>query len=216
MREIKYILFDAANTLIYKPELIPNISSVLSSEGYSIPESMIIRNHKLVSELIAFPDVTSEDFYLAFNSKLLESFGIEPKLSLSKKIFDKCSYLKWDKYDDTECLKNIKLPIGILSNFNKKLESTIRGLFDVEFRNYFVSEILGTAKPALAFYEQAVSALNEYQPGQILYIGDSPKLDVFPGTKVGMKCILIDRNSIYKHSNIIRINSLNEIEDFIV
>ena len=63
MHTIKYILFDAANTLIHKPSLWANYLNVLHGFGFDVTASELKSKHKLISELISFPDVTSQKFY---------------------------------------------------------------------------------------------------------------------------------------------------------
>ena len=60
---IKYIYFDVAGTLLEKPMLYANIQKSLADFGYDITIKDIKIKHKLVSELIHFPDRTDEMFY---------------------------------------------------------------------------------------------------------------------------------------------------------
>ena len=121
MGNIEFVLFDAASTLIHKSELWARINVALANHGITVNELLLKIRHKLVSELIRFPDNTSADFYRHFNSELLYSIGITPNKLLLNDIFTACTHLKWGTFDDTEALKNINLPKGILSNFNSSL-----------------------------------------------------------------------------------------------
>ena len=102
---MKYLLFDAANTLIYKPNLWERILKVLQDNGYKINETELKLRHKLLSEIINFPDTTSRDFYEEFNSELLMALGIIPNENLLKELFEECSYLPWQAFDDCEEIK---------------------------------------------------------------------------------------------------------------
>ena len=120
---IEYILFDVAGTLLYKPKLYKNIQDTLSQFGYQVTLEEIKFKHKLLSEIIHFPDRTSKDFYLNFNTTLLELFGIIPTNEIVDAVFSNCTYLDWEKFDDTEILKSLNVPLGIASNFNKQFRN---------------------------------------------------------------------------------------------
>lgn len=205
----KYILFDAANTLIWKPDLLNRYATALEANGYLVDRGDLRRNHKLLSEVIRFPDRTSEQFYASFNSEVLLSLGILPGEKVLKDVFDACTYLAWDKYEDTSFLAELDLPLGILSNFNKSLSTHITALFGDRFRDIIVSENMGVAKPSLEFYVGAIRTIG-IPPGEILYIGDSLKLDIIPALECGIQAWLIDRDGWFKGFDK-RIGSFSEI-----
>ena len=90
---IKYVLFDAANTLIYKPEIWNKFQDVLIKNGYNPDLNSLKYHHKILSEVIKFPDVTSETFYNKFNKELYNSLGIIESDTLLKETFNSCKYL---------------------------------------------------------------------------------------------------------------------------
>jgi HAD superfamily hydrolase (TIGR01549 family) len=208
--KISYILFDAANTLIYKPDLFRKYQQALELNGYTVNIDDLRRNHKILSEATAFPDRTSEDFYSSFNTEVLLSLGILPNPRLLKAVFDACTYLEWDKYPDTAFLGELDLPIGILSNFNKTLADKITGLFGNVFSDIIISENLGIAKPATGFYKKAIDMIGR-PPEEILYIGDSLKLDVIPALSCGMRAWLIDRDGWHRSFNN-RLEALSDLQ----
>ncbi|MBA3704403.1 MAG: HAD family hydrolase [Bacteroidetes bacterium] len=209
MSTIKYILFDAANTLIHKPLLWKNLQSSLTKFSYKVPDEILKRNHKLISECLQFPDRTSKEFYKAFNSELLYSLGISPSQELLDDIFASCSYLPWEKFSDTSVIDSLNLPIGILSNFNNSLKVTINKEFGELFKHVFISENYGVAKPNPDFYKIVVKETG-FTPSEILYIGDSIKLDMEPAIKISLNTLLIDRDGLYPiYKN--RITSLEQL-----
>lgn len=200
MSTIKYILFDAANTLIYKPQLYINIQGVLSDYGYDVSIKTLQYNHKIVSELYTFPDVTSKEFYSKFNAAFLESLGIVSSKDLLSSIYFSCKNLPWEAYPDTKYLLSSPLPIGVLSNFNSSLTSILsQTLPEIDFRHTFISESLGVAKPNVHFFELALQEIS-LLPDEVLYVGDSMKLDIIPALKLGMQAKLIDRIGNFKAS----------------
>lgn len=207
--EIKYILFDVAGTLLHKPEFYDLLLTILNENGYEINMSDLKLKHKLVSEVIQFPDRTNKEFYNQFNTTLLFSLGIIPNEKLIDEIFTKCSYLPWEKFEDTKILSEINLPIGIISNFNTTLKTKLNDFFGPVFKDILVSEELGVSKPNIEFYKQTVDKIG-VSPENILYIGDSLRLDIQPALELGIKSLLIDRDNFYPNSKY-AIQNLNQI-----
>ena len=179
-KEIKYILFDAANTLIQKPLLWFRLEEVFVKNGYSIDIRELKFKHKILSEIVPFPDVTSEFFYNEFNSQLCRLLGIIPDTKLLDEIFENCKYLPWEPFDDVYVLKDI-LP-------------------NIEFRDFIVSELEGVSKPNIEFYARALNKI-KFDPKEVLYIGDSIKLDIEPALTLGFQVKLIDRDRFFNHSS---------------
>ncbi len=211
---MKYLLFDAANTLIYKPNLWERILKVLQDNGYKINETELKLKHKLLSEIINFPDTTSRGFYEEFNSELLMALGIIPDENLLKELFEACSYLPWKAFDDCEEIKKLDIKKAVVSNFNSSLQEKLEGLIGENiFDEYIVSEKENLRKPSLEFYARALEKLNA-EAGEIIYIGDSLKLDVIPAKKLGIKVLLIDRDNIYPSAKD-RITNFSEIKNYL-
>lgn len=211
--KIKYLLFDVSGTLLHKPTLFEVILKVLKEYGYEMDKSEVLQKHKLISEIIHFPDKTSESFYKMFNAELLYSLGILPNDEMLADIFKACTYLPWEKYEDTAVLSQINLPMGIISNFNSSLKEKLNHFFGSIFETVIVSEEVGIAKPSLDFYAKAIEKISVV-PENILYIGDSLKLDIEPAVKLGMKTLLIDRGNNFPNSKY-AINDLNEILNYL-
>ncbi|GAB2975143.1 hypothetical protein GCM10027049_07070 [Mucilaginibacter puniceus] len=210
---MKYLLLDVAGTILHKPALFTKMQGVLTSHGHVIALNKLKYNHKLLSESIIFPDRTYSEFYRSFNAELLYSVGIIPTDMILNEIFEACSYLPWEKFDDTEALKAINIPTGILSNFNSSLKQQLTQLFGPIFSDIFVSEEMGVAKPSVEFYKLALDKIN-VDTKDILYIGDSFKLDMEPAMQLGIKSYVIDRDNFYQNSPH-TITSLFDIEDLI-
>jgi FMN phosphatase YigB (HAD superfamily) len=206
-----FLLFDAANTLINKPSFFDVFLDVLDKYDYRIDKNRFQYIHKFLSEAIDFPDKTSKEFYSKFNSELLYALGILPKDTLLNDLFNACSYLPWDKYEDTKYLKNIPLKKAIISNFHQGLSKIIENLFDDLFFKIIISEEESLRKPDIRFFEKAIQNLH-VKPNEIIYIGDSVKLDIKPAIELGIKAILIDRLNFYQETNLIRITDLAQLK----
>lgn len=210
---IQYIFFDVAGTLLGKPTLYSIIKKTLLDFGYEIGLDEIKNKHKLLSEVIHFPDRTDELFYKKFNSELLYLLGIIPNEELVNAIFKNCTYLPWEAFEDTQILKELNLPLGVISNFNTSLKDKLQQFFGPVFQDVFVSEELGVAKPYIEFYQKALEKI-PFDAQEVLYVGDSIKLDLEPASKLGFKVLLIDRDNFYpKLKN--SISNLTEINHFL-
>ena len=213
MGKINYILFDAANTLIHKPDLWIRMEEVLLKYNYKIEMQQLKRIHKIVSEVVVFPDRTSEDFYREFNSKFLFALGIIPVESILQDLFRSCTYLNWEAFEDSALLSQVDRKMGVISNFNTTLDGILKKLVPVSFSDIIISETQKVRKPSLDFYKIGLDAI-QVAPAEILYIGDSLELDIFPAMQLGINTCLIDRDSnypYYKH----RISSFSEINGYI-
>lgn len=212
MNKGKYrvLLFDAANTLIHKPDLWIRISGVLQKYNIEVDQVELRKKHKLLSEIVHFPDRTSAEFYRIFNYEFLLSLGIVAGNQMLDELFEACTYLPWRAFDDTRSLENIPVKKAILSNFNTKLAEHINEIFPRNFFDAIIgSEKEGIAKPDIAFYQRALAILDE-EPGSILYIGDSLKLDILPARSLGIDAWLIDRDNNFNAFDK-RITSLDEL-----
>ncbi len=210
---IQYIIFDVSGTLLGKPSLYSSIKQVIGDFGYDVSLVEIKQKHKLLSEVIHFPDRTDVFFYQKFNSELLYLLGIVPTEEIVDSIFKNCTYLPWEKYDDTSVLSELNLPLGIVSNFNTTLKEKLQYFFGDLFQDVFVSEELGVAKPNIEFYQKALEQI-PFEPNEILYVGDSIKLDLEPAKKVGLNTLIIDRDNFYPKNNAI-ISDLRSISQFL-
>ncbi|MFB6457674.1 HAD family hydrolase [Chitinophaga sp. Hz27] len=210
---IKYILFDAANTLIHKPQLWTKMDAAFQKFGIEVDMKRLQTNHKLLSEVIEFPDKTSADFYRKFNADLLLSLGIIPEEELLNCIFEYCTYLPWEKFEDTNVLDKLNVPVGVVSNFNNGLSGILNGLFGNRFQDIIVSEEKKLRKPDLAFYQLAQDAVG-LKPDEILYIGDSLSLDIIPGKQMGWRVLLIDRLELFTAGGL-SISSLNALSEIV-
>lgn len=210
---IKYIFFDVAGTLLGKPSLFLNIQKALADFDHEVAIENIKAKHKLLSEVIHFPDRTDADFYRKFNSELLYLLGIVPTEELLNAIFKNCTYLPWEAFEDTKILSELNVPLGVISNFNTTLKNKLNQFFGPVFQDVFVSEELGVAKPKIEFYQKALEKI-PFQANEVLYIGDSIKLDLEPAVNLGFKVLIIDRDNFYPNLKN-KMANLAEIKQFL-
>ncbi len=213
MTPYKYLFFDVANTLLHKPLLIPRICETLEQFAIKVDPALVKERHKLVSEIIPFPAKTSQEFYRTFNAEVLLALGIIPTGELLDAIFKNCTYLEWARFDDTGILDAIPVPLGIISNWDRTISEKLSSFFTVAFCSITASAEKGCAKPDPALYQHVLDSL-DCRPDEILYVGDSIKLDIIPATALGINAILIDRDNMYPWFNGARITSLHQLAHY--
>lgn len=210
----KYIFFDVAGTLLYKPRLYNTIRNSFKSFGHNVGEDLLIRRHKIISEAISFPEKTSYKFYDYFNRELLYSLGIVPSKELIDNIYKNCKNLRWEKFPDTKFLNELDVDLGIIANWDSSLKKKLKEILDSEFKNVIISSEVKLEKPNLKIFKKAASKVG-FPANKMLFIGDSIKLDIEPALRVGFKTVLIDRYNVYPSFNGLKIKNLYELKDII-
>jgi FMN phosphatase YigB (HAD superfamily) len=214
MGNIKAVFFDAANTLLHKPALYPAMTKVLASHGVVVPCESLLASHRALSEVITFPDRTSTKFYSEFNRSLLLALGVLPSNNLLTELFTACSYLPWEPFADTQKLISITLPLGVISNWDSSLQDKLNLIKDVQFSWVLGSEEQCVRKPDSSFFKRALDATG-FEANEIIYVGDSMRLDIEPALQLGIRALLIDRDDLYPFANVKRIRSMSELGDML-
>lgn len=204
------IYFDVDGTLIHKPRLYEVIALSLNEAGFAVPWETVRDYHIALSGFMTFPSKTSKTFYDAFNGELLYSLGIAPRRELIDTIYGQCKQIPWKAFEDVQALGEIFLPKGILSNWDETLEQKLKALIPFSFDYIFGSGQAGVAKPGEDFFRSAFARPN-VPMDQILYVGDSVKLDIEPAAHLGVRAVLIDRDDRYPWYTGERIRTLREI-----
>lgn len=205
-----YLYLDVAGTLLFKEGLYETMQSCIKEAGFSISKEEIQRRHKILSELVATPSYASKMFYNSFNAELLYSLGIIPKQELIDQLYIRCKNLCWEAYDDVSALKGIHIRIGIISNWDKTLEEKLHSLIPFPFQDVFGSGSIEINKPNENIFKNAFGKTG-VPFEQIVYIGDSVKLDIEPAVLLGARAVLIDRENQYPWYVGPRIRTLSEV-----
>ncbi len=92
-------------------------------------------------------------------------------------------------------LHESEIPIGIISNFDSRLYSVLRSLsLDHYFQSVTISTEVGAAKPNGKIFRVALAKHN-CTAGEAWHVGDSLKEDYEAATAMGLRGILVDRNT---------------------
>lgn len=125
----------------------------------------------------------------------------------------------WELYPETnETLASLKqrgLELGIVSNFDSRLFTILRGLGIAEFFDTItISSLAQAAKPAARIFHLALDK-HAADPHEALHVGDSVQDDVKGATAAGLKAVLLDREGKYSATEARCIRTLSEVLDLL-
>lgn len=114
-----------------------------------------------------------------------------------------------------EGLRQLGMPMAILSNFASRLENLLRRLSLHHFFDFvIVSSIVGIAKPRREIFDLAVEQAG-CPAGRLLYVGDHIGDDIEGAQGAGLDAVLIDRGGRQANAPLSRICDLRELPDYV-
>lgn len=121
----------------------------------------------------------------------------------------------WQLFPETErtlaALKTQGVELGIISNFDSRLFSVMRGLGLAEaFDTVTISSLAQAAKPAPKIFQLALDK-HAVEPHEALHVGDSLRDDVQGARKAGLHAVLLDREGTQQGTDIRSIRTLDEL-----
>jgi len=103
------------------------------------------------------------------------------------------------------------MELGIISNFDSRLFSVMRGLgIERAFNTITISSLVQAAKPAPKIFQLALDK-HAVDPDQALHVGNSLRDDVEGATKAGLHAVLLDREGRHQGSGVQTIRTLDEL-----
>lgn len=220
MKKYEWILFDADDTL-FRFDAFHGLTLLFSN--YNIPftkddyDAYQTINKSLWVEY-QDGDISAEKLqcqrFEAWGNKL----NVSP-LDLNRAFLN----IMADVCDPLEGAKNLleflrgKAKLGIITNGFTALQQarlTRTGLNDY-FELLVISEQVGCAKPHLAIFEHAFSAMGNPDPKNVLMVGDTLESDILGGLNAGLDTCWMNADNKQSSENIkplYQVSSLNELE----
>jgi 2-haloalkanoic acid dehalogenase type II len=229
--KIKAVLFDLGETLVktWTPEI--TYQSLLSAFGVSRSAEAIKEAIELVEKEFAESNFGSEygrvsytKYWDRWDTKVLKNLGISQSQIPANEVL-----AKWWKYancvaypdakDSLERLRQMGVRIGLVSNAYEEDIDPILSKAGLEKRLFDVVVGVNTvkkAKPEPDIFRYALAKL-DVKPEETLFVGDHVDNDYKGARAVGIRALLIGREStsIDNASNFERIKSIQEIFKFI-
>lgn len=121
----------------------------------------------------------------------------------------------WKLYPDTmptlNQLRGQGMELGIISNFDSRLFSLLRGLGLAEVMDTVtISSLAHAAKPSPKIFEIALEK-HAVDPDEAMHVGDGLRDDVEGASKAGLQAVLLDRHGKYDPSPVRTIRTLDEL-----
>ena len=113
--------------------------------------------------------------------------------------------------DVVTTLKAQGFELGIISNFDSRLFSVLRGLGIADlFDTITISSLAHAAKPSARIFQQALDK-HAVDPSEALHVGDSERDDVKGAQNVGLTGVLLARGAPSRPSSGTTIANLNDL-----
>jgi putative hydrolase of the HAD superfamily len=121
----------------------------------------------------------------------------------------------WKLFPDTvptlTKLREQQIELGIISNFDSRLFTVLRGLGIADvFATVTISSLAHAAKPSPRIFQLALDK-HAVDPEEAMYVGDSLRDDVEGAAKVGLQAILLDRHGQHAKTGVQAIRTLDEL-----
>lgn len=232
MTAIKAVFFDAAGTLIKPARGVGESYAVFAAE-YGVQASAVeiatrFRTCFDAAPRLAFPGAAEQALGALERDwwKRLVTHIFQPWAPITRfdeffdALFDYFSHSgSWMLYPEvTEtlaALKQRRLRIGVISNFDSRLVPILNGLgIGSSFDDILVSSRVGYAKPDRKIFHAAVSRC-DLRPEQGLHVGDSEINDRQGAIQAGLRGLLVDRRPTLESADPDVVTSLQAIIDLL-
>ncbi|XP_064405075.1 haloacid dehalogenase-like hydrolase domain-containing protein 3 [Halichondria panicea] len=167
--------------------------------------------------------LTSRDWWRMVTTELFVQVGVdsnELNEKLATRVFDDfAGPANWEVFPDVEpSLKKIKqagIVLGVISNFDERLESIITALGIRQYFDFIIASVYTKcAKPNPRIFEMALQECSGIEANASVHVGDDYELDYLAAKNFGMKSLLLVREGTSKE-NIPRdtptVSSLTEV-----
>jgi putative hydrolase of the HAD superfamily len=227
---VRAVFFDVGNTLLYPyPSVSEVCRDVLLNAGH-------VRDVGAIDRLMPLVDAYYEDRYreddtfwtdeaetsgvwVGMYALLCRELGIDEDAEvLARRVYDEFGDpARWRAFDDVrpafERLRGRGLRLGVISNWDQRLESVLEGLGLGAMLDAVVSSAaVGLHKPDPRIFELACERVG-VEPGAAVHVGDHHYADVLGARSVGMTPVLIDRFS--GECPIDGVRTLADVEDYL-
>ncbi len=207
---VRAVFFDVGNTLLYPyPSVSEVCRQVLAEAGHERDLADIDRYMPLVDAFYEDTYRADDTFWtdeertsqvwVGMYSLLCRKLGIEDDAeTLATRVYDEFGDPgRWQAYADVlpafQRLRERGLSLGIISNWDRRLESILEGLGLTDVLDTVISSAsVGLHKPDPRIFEHACERLG-VMPAEAVHVGDHHYADVLGARTAGMRPVLIDR-----------------------
>lgn len=211
--EVDAVFFDVGNTLLHPYPSVGHVcAEILRASGriHSLEEidpllplvDEYYEDRYRSDDTFWTCDERAADVWTGMYTVLCRHLGIpdEEAASLARSVYDAFGEpSRWRAYEDVapafERLKNAGIRVGIVSNWDTRLEGILDGLGLSRWVDTLVSSaVVGLHKPDPRIFELACDRLG-VPPARCAHVGDHYYADVLGARAAGLLPVLIDRHA---------------------
>jgi HAD superfamily hydrolase (TIGR01509 family) len=218
---LKAIFFDVGNTLLFpdrvhilaplhERKLIPSLEQWHAIER---------KTKKEFDKILQHDGKADRSFWYLFYSHLLEVLDVDDPALRDVLVSATRVSANWREIrpGTRESLLRLRrrYRLAVISNADGRIADVLErcGIADC-FLSITDSGLVGNEKPHPAIFEVALRAMDT-APEQSLYVGDMYSVDYLGATAAGMQAILFDVSGAHRKSGLPRVESLEELEEWL-
>jgi beta-phosphoglucomutase len=218
------VIFDVGGTLIGFHEQAP-FQGFLREVGLPASDEAARHFHRrLISIIVAERDraqglgADEEDLTAWWRSNFEKTWPDRPDLAarMLRWLFEgRFDRLFSDVLPALGALRDLGMPLGVLSNFGTQLPAILERLGLASFFEFvIVSAVVGVAKPDQRIFDLAVTEAGQARK-RLLYVGDHIGDDIEGAQGAGLDAVLIDRRDRHREALCPRIHSLLDLVAYV-
>lgn len=153
--------------------------------------------------------LNGQSWWIAVVKETFSLCGVQDQVllnSMAQNLYHNfCNAENWEVFDDSkkalEACSSHKLKLGVVSNFDKRLESILKACdLSSHFSFMITSEDAGVAKPSPIIFKQALQKCG-VSAAEVAHVGDHYINDYDASRSVGIHGFLLDRDNKFIQSD---------------
>lgn len=224
---IKAVLIDIDNTLLdFHKSANKAIHCCFSKCTLPFTDNVISTFHEVNDALwlqIEKKEITKQEMYGVRWTNIFKALGITYDGVEFEQLFRSTLSTIAEPVDNArEMLEYLYKKYPLYAASNSSYEHQHKRMTQADMLKYiqkmFVSERVGTLKPAKEFFEYCLSDIGITEPAEAVIIGDSLSADIDGGKRMGLKTIWFNPNNLAAPDNIIpdfTVDSLLKIKNIL-
>jgi putative hydrolase of the HAD superfamily len=219
--QLKTIFFDVGNTLLFpdRTHILAPLAKLGHSPSLEQWHAIERTTKQKFDDAIQHGDPADFNFWFMFYERLLEELEVNDTQVRDRLVESTRRSANWRviRPGTRELLKRLgqRYPLAVISNADGKIEDVLKrsGIADC-FATITDSGLVGYEKPHPAIFQAALQAMDA-KPQESLYVGDVYSVDYLGATQARLQAVLIDVSGAYREMNVPRVESLEELEDWL-
>jgi len=227
LSNIKAVFFDAADTLFFIKEGLGDAYASPARKYGVNPDPHDLKKafskHFPSAPPLAFGDLSDKErksleknWWYEVVKKVYKDVGMFDAFDdYFNDLFEVFRTSAWEIYPETinvlNEIKKMGFTVIVVSNFDSRVYDVCDNLGIIDhFDDFIISSEVGYAKPDVEIYNIALNR-NNLNPEECVFIGDNYSNDYVAPTNIGMRALLLNRESENEKHSVDKISNLNEL-----